>query len=251
VNREPLVFRAARLEARCEPKGWAWAEGNRDAIAAHWRERSAARPKLFDGRVLLVSGYEADGEVVRATYFETDFSALIAWRDLGYPDPSIANGFAMGALQGSDGAYVCGVMGGHTANAGRIYFPAGTPDPSDLRPDGSVDLASSVLRELKEETALPPDAYTVADHWIVVRHWPAIAFLRPIAFPEPAEAIAARIRANIARQEEPELADACVVRGAADIDPERMPAFLCTFFRETFGSSGVRRASLASRGARG
>ena len=65
-----------------------------------------------------------------ASYFETDFAAFLAWRDWGFPDESVFNGFGMGALRCTDGAYVLGEMGAHTANAGRIYFPSGTPDPT-------------------------------------------------------------------------------------------------------------------------
>jgi hypothetical protein len=53
-------------------------------------------------------------------------------------------------------------------------------------------------------------------------------------FAEPAEEIAQRIRAAIAQQEHPELADARVIRGPDDIDDARMPVFLRSFFRWAF-----------------
>jgi len=191
---------------------------------------------MFDGRVLLMSDLVLDRDECRATYFETGFADFLAWRDLGYPDRSVTNGFAIGALQGSDGAFVCGVMGGHTANAGRIYFPAGTPDLSDLQADGTVDLSGSVVRELEEETDLPADAYRVMDDWVVVDQWPAAAFFRSITFPIPAEAVAALIRANLARQADPELADIRVIASPADIEPDKMPASVQSFLLWSFGA---------------
>ena len=237
MKREIIISPVARIEAACAPSHWAWAEGNRAAIAAHWTAQVAEKPKTFNGRVLLVSDMAVEDGVCRATYFETDFADFIAWRNLGYPDSSIANGFAMGALQGSDGAFICGVMGADTVNEGRVYFPSGTPDLSDLRADLSVDLATSVIRELEEETGLGPGEYDILDRWIVVSHWPAIAFLRPITFAEPAAAVAQRIRANIAGQKDPELSDVRVVRGPQDIDAKAMPLYLQSYFRTVFSEA--------------
>jgi hypothetical protein len=235
VNREVTITRVPFVEARCRPGSWAWSQENRAIIETNWADKLVRTPRMFNGRVLLLRGMEISGGRCRADYFEADFKDFLAWRDLGYPDPSVGNGYAMAALQGSDGAFVCGVMGRHTANAGRVYFPSGTPDLSDLQPDGSVDLATSVTRELAEETDLPPHLFDVSEEWVVVRQWPAVAFMRPVRFHEPADTVAERIRAAISGQAEPELADAKVIRGLQDIDPATMPLTVQTFFRWSFG----------------
>jgi len=236
VNRKATITRVPRVEARCTPDPWTWPQANRAAIDANWAEKLARTPRMFNGRVLLLREIDISGELCRATYFEADFKDFLAWRDLGYPDPSIGNGYAMAALQGSDGAFVCGVMGRHTANPGGVYFPSGTPDLSDLQQDGTVDLATSVTRELSEETDLSSDLFEVADEWVVVQQWPSVAFMRPVRCREPAQAIAERIRAAIARQDDPELADAKVIRGPLDVDPATMPLSVQSFLRWSYGA---------------
>lgn len=237
MSPDRFIVRVRRLDARLGTGRWDWAERNRDAIAAHWAERVAEKPRMFNGGILVVTDHGREGEVYRAIYHQTDFANLLAWRDLGFPDTSVVNGFAMAALQGSDGAYVMGVMGAHTANAGRVYFPAGTPDPSDLLADGTVDLGGSVARELAEETGLSADAFVAADEWIVVRHGPRIAFLRPMRAPDPAAAVAARIEEHLRHDRDPELSGARVVRGPADIDAAAMPDFLQDFLHWSFADT--------------
>jgi 8-oxo-dGTP pyrophosphatase MutT (NUDIX family) len=242
MNDETLIRRVTRVEAQCRPMDWQWATRNRSLVEANWKRRTADKPKMFNGRVMLLQSVAFEQDICRNVYFETDYADFIAWIDSGYPDRSIANGFAMGALRGSDGAYICGVMSAHTVNAGRIYFAAGTPDLADLRPDGSVDLATSLTRELHEETGLSEGEYRVEDEWIIVQRWPTVALLRLVTLPVPAEQGAERIRANLAAQREPELQDTRIVRGPEDIDPEKMPLFLQSFFRWTFAQGqGAQR----------
>ena len=234
MKREIEIRRVSRVEACCRPFDWTWPKQNRDFVEENWKRRTAGKPQMFNGRVLLLQDVAFEQDLCRNTYFEADYADFVAWIDKGYPDPAIANGFAMGALRGSDGAYICGVMGNGTTNAGRVYFAAGTPDLSDLKLDGTVDLATSLTRELAEETGLEEGDYRVDDEWIIVRRWPTIGLLRMVTLPVTAEEGAAKIRANIARQHEPELQDVRIIRGPEDIDPERMPLFLQSFFGWAF-----------------
>jgi 8-oxo-dGTP pyrophosphatase MutT (NUDIX family) len=238
------ILDVAELDLKLAPRAWPFAEERRQEILAHWRARKAVQPSLFDGRVLLMGAHEftarGDGTtVLRGEYFETDFKAFLAWRDFGFPDKAVCNGFSMAALQSSDGAYLLGEMAGHTASAGAIYFAAGTPDPSDVF-DGRIDLRASVIRELEEETGLKSSAVAVADDWIVVDAPPRIACLKRVTVAESAEALKARIEAFLAREAKPELTRMHIARSPADIDEKRMPRFIVDFLRCAFNGCVTR-----------
>jgi 8-oxo-dGTP pyrophosphatase MutT (NUDIX family) len=155
---------------------------------------------------------------------------MLAWRDWGFPDDTARNFYGQGALRTADGAFLLGVMSQHTANAGHIYFPSGTPDPSDVR-DGAVDLHGSVMRELEEETGLLVGDVKADAGWHAVLVGPRIGMMKILHAGGTAEALRARIIAWLARQERPELADIRIVRGPGDLDP-KMPAFVAAFLHE-------------------
>ncbi len=233
------ILKVAALDLKLRPRAWAFAEERAADILDHWRKRRAERPNLFDGRVLLMGGYEfvrrADGAtILRGDYFETDFKAFLAWRDFGFPDRSVANGFSMAALQSADGVYLLGEMAHHTANGGAIYFAAGTPDPSDVF-DGRVDLRASVVRELEEETGLKASDLTIADDWTVVEAPPLVACMKLVTAADDAETVKARIEAYLAGEERPELERVHIARSPADIEGKRMARFMSDFLRYAFG----------------
>ena len=167
------------------------------------------------------------GEHLRADFFETDFASFLAWRDWGFPDESVFNGFGMGALQSSDGAFLLGEMGSHTANAGRIYFPAGTPDPDDVR-DGAVDLAGSIVREVTGETGLDAADYHHGHALDLRVCWAVDRDDQGIGVELPSEALQARVEANLARETQPELRAVHLVRSRSDLVPV-MPRFVSAF----------------------
>lgn len=223
------VFRIETLDINLGPFDWAFARERRAEIDAHFEAARRDKPGLWNGRVLLMHAHEIAGARLRGSCFETDFASFMAWRDFGFPDAGVVNCFALGALQGSDGAYVMGVMAAGTMNGGKIYFPGGTPDLNDVT-GRKVDLDASVRREVQEEAGLRPDQFDIDPGWHCVPAGPLIALLKPMRTRETGEQLRERIRAHIAREEDPELADAYVARSAADIDP-MMPGFIQTFLR--------------------
>ena len=113
---------------------------------------------LFNGRVLLLGRRAIEtgpNGVLKLSgaFFETDYADFLAWEEFGDVEEPVSNCFSMAAIRGDDGAFLLGEMAQHTVNAGQIYFPAGTPDPSDVF-DDKVDLEASARRELLEETGV-------------------------------------------------------------------------------------------------
>jgi 8-oxo-dGTP pyrophosphatase MutT (NUDIX family) len=221
------IHRVTQLDLKCGTWTWPFAVERRTDIDAYFARQQAGKPELWNGRILLGRNAVFTADCFSADYFETDFASLLAWRDWGFPDSGVFNGFGMGALRGNDSAFVLGEMAGHTANAGRIYFPSGTPDPDDLR-GGMVDIPGSVAREVEEETGLTAADYRTAEHWDCVVSGATIAIIRILNVDMPGEALRAKIEANLATHQSPELAAVHLVRGPDDFAPA-MPRFVTAF----------------------
>ena len=227
------------VDMRVEAFDWPFARTEAARIAAHWAARAAERPAMYDGEVLLQHEgrmvVEDGRRVWRGAAFVTRFSAFLAWRDFGAPGLAVTNIFSMAALRATDGAFLLGIMGAHTANAGRIYFPAGTPDRDDIV-DGRLDLEGSALRELEEETGLGPNEVRVEPGFTLVFEGPRLACMKRMAIDGPADAIAARVAARLASEADPELAGLHIVRSAAELDAARMQPFTIAYLRARFSS---------------
>lgn len=211
-----------RLDLAFEPQAWCFADERREDIDQHFARLRASKPDLWNGRVLLMHRHAIAGGVLSGAYLETDFASFIAWRDWDFPDRAIRNCFALAAVRGSDGGFLLGVMGAHTANAGRIYFPGGTPEPADVI-GGRVDLEASVRRELAEETGLDASTMRAAPDWHAALAGPRISLVKLFDADEPATHLRDRVREHIACDTAAELSDLLIVGSPRDFTPAIQP----------------------------
>ena len=220
------------LDFRLAPGVWDFARDRAAEIDAHWKRRLAEQPRLFNGRVLMLGPHAIEARVLRGTFLETDFKNFLAWREFGFPASNACNGFSMAALRAADGAFLLGEMADHTASAGAVYFPAGTPDRSDVFGD-IVDLDASVRRELFEETGLRAAPQEIAPGWIIVRARGRVACMKPINLGLTADETRARIEAALAAEARPEFSGIHVVRDPADFT-DAMPEFVRAYMRHVY-----------------
>lgn len=234
----PEIIEIDTIDAIVEPFDWVFPRDHADEIEAIWASESAGKPALFNGEVLIQHRGSIEGRVFRAGYSLTHYKPFLAWNRLGHPPPQVRNGFAMAALKSSDGAYLLGEMGAQTANAGKIYFAAGTPDRGDII-DGRVDLAGSAIRELSEETGIRKDEVVVGTGWTAILGTARVAFMRPVFIDLPATEARALMLDRMQHLEGQELADIHIIRSVGDLDAVRMPLFQLAFLRHAFiGAQG-------------
>ena len=233
------MVEVAELDFDLEARAWPFAKTHAVGIAAHWAQLSKAKPDVYNGRVLLLGRRElsqrADGEMrMSGAFFETDYADYIAWRAFGHPGARVDNCFSMAALRSAEGAFLLGEMAPHTMSGGQIYFPAGTPDPSDVF-DGKVDLEASARRELLEETGIMAAEAIVRRGWTVVFAPQRIACMKLMTLASTADEAKEQIDAFLALDPHAEFSRMHIVRGPDDIDEERTPPFVAAYIRSAFG----------------
>ena len=213
------------------------------------RLRAAEQPRLFNGRVLVLGRHEIAATARRRhasrRIFRDRLRVLSRLARLRFSRSAVANAFAMAALRGSDGAFLLGEMAAHTANAGEIYFPAGTPDLKDVF-DGKVDLAASALRELMRKRDRRTAGNVFDSDWTVVYAPPRIACLKIMRLAEPAETVKARIEAFLAANSRRRNSrDTCRSGSPPTSTHALMPHFVVDFFDFAF----AHKSTWDSRGA--
>lgn len=235
ANAAPMVLHVDRLDLTVDTAVWPFAIERRAEIDVLFAALQRAQPALFNGRVLLLRNFSIDDGVMRGVFLETDYASFVAWQHWGRPETGIVDCFGAAAIQSADGAFLLGVMGNHTFNAGHIYFPCGTPDPSDIV-KSKVDFDFSSKRELQEETGLDAASFAAEPGWTVVIDGTLIAAIKVMRSHLNAEPLRIRILETLARERQPELSDIRIARSTADFDP-MMRGFVKAFLTHRFAEA--------------
>jgi 8-oxo-dGTP pyrophosphatase MutT (NUDIX family) len=227
------VTQVDRLDFRFVPRPWAFADERRTEIDMHFAAAQRANPRLWNGRVLILHEQHIASGILHGAFQETDYASFHAWIDWGRPAAGVWDCFGAAAVMGSDGAFLLGMMAPHTANAGRLYFPCGTPDLDDIK-EGRIDFDHSVARELEEETGLDAADFAAEPGWTLVHEFNRIVAYKVLRGPEPGPVLASRVREHLAQGGDDELAGIRLAGGAGDLDPA-MPDYVVAFLRHRWG----------------
>ena len=216
-----MIIPISDADIRFIPGPWPLPQSLRDQVPETWARLSAANPRIWDGRILGVSGVgggppQVIGGVLRGEAREDSFSSFLTWRDLGFPEIGLRNVFGSAVIISSDNVVLLGKMGEWTANAGQIYPAAGSLEPRDVV-DGQVRIFDSLARELGEETGLCVENARIGKTFAIFEG-ARVSVARGLHFDDEIEVLHKRVRANLDAQVERELADVVAVRTRADLE---------------------------------
>lgn len=214
------VVPVTAIDVRLDPGPHPFEAQNAATIEANWQREVSANPALFDGTIVLLSEITYAGGKLAGRCHEVRYATLLHWRRSR--PVGAEHAFAHAALVSSDGALIAIRMAAHTANAGRVYFAAGSFEPFDFR-DGRVDVEANMMREVREETGLDISATSRETGYHLFSRDGATVIFRRYFLAETADVIAARITRFVAGEAEPEIDGPVIIRDRENLPDGVMP----------------------------
>lgn len=218
---ENRVFGIDAVRLIVDPAEHSWRMAEQAAIEAHWAREQVERPWLFNGTVIMHRGLRLEDGAISGVSHRMPYAALLHWVKT-QPEADLWHLFGSAVILSSDGAMMLIRMAARTANAGKVYAPAGSLDESDIR-GGEVDVEGSIHREAREETGLDLSQAAAEKQLLCWRQGGRIAVFRRFRLNETADELAARVREHIRTGPEEEIEDVVVVRAPGDAGPTAPP----------------------------
>ena len=220
---ENRVFSLDAVRLSVDPGPHPWVAAEQAAIAAHWACEQVERPWLFNGTVLLHHGLQLDGGVISGISHRAPYAALLHWVGT-QPQADVWHLFGSAVMLSADNIMLLIRMAAKTANAGKVYAPAGSLDESDIR-GGTVDVNGSMVREAHEETGLDMTRALAEEQLLCWRSGRRVAVFRRFRLAETAAVLAERIRDHIRDDPEGEIEDVVLV-GARENSGAATPPYM-------------------------
>ncbi|MER8827033.1 hypothetical protein NKH73_13535 [Mesorhizobium sp. M0938] len=220
-----VILPVDAVDVRLDPGPHPFERDNAQAIAENWGREIAANPALFDGTVVLLSALSYRDNSLVGRCHAVRYSTFMLWRG-NRQVAGAEHAYAHAMLVAGDNALVAIRMAPHTVNAGRVYFAAGSFEPTDFR-DGLVDVDFNMIREVREETGLDLAGVTRGKRYYALSTASGTVIFRRYRAPASADEIAQRISAFVAAEAdsgaEPEIEGPVIIRTAKDLPDGLMP----------------------------
>lgn len=233
---DPFVYRASTCTLTAASWRWSFPETAAEAIAAHWHQRQSENPHFFNGRIFMMRGPRL-GETFSAELFQTNFADFLYWRENGFPDAGVFDGFGSALLRSADGSVILGRQGFGHINSGLTYLPGGFIDPRDCDPHGRIDIAASIAREIAEETGIPAATLSQRPGYLITRCGASISIAVEYVSQLPTGQLLDHISAHLQSGSEPELEAALAVSSLADLSGLAMPPYARPLLEHVLGSA--------------
>lgn len=192
-----------------------YALSHKDKIDANWCEEIQQNPMLFNGPFYFASKVFIEQNCLKGLFHRTEYKTLLYWRkDKRQNKPWHI--FSSAVIVSADNGFVVGEMAAHTANAGAIYFPAGSIDDDDII-NGKVDFIGNMRREVREETGLDLDCFKEDNRFYMTSYNRTISLFRLYRSSLQGKDIQQQIQAVLATQEKRELQDVSLIYNADDL----------------------------------
>lgn len=203
-------------------EAWPFAQKHAAEIDVHWQAATNANPAYFNGIVHLIDSVRLVDGVLEATLTRTNFKSYLYWRMHGFPEAGVLDGFGSALIRSSDGAYLLGQQMPGNVNYGFACLPSGFIDERDVLPDGTIDIARSIDREIAEELGDVASLVQREEGFIVTRSDTQISFAVPFYAPVPTAELARLLEEHNATCDEPELQTIIPVANRDDIERLKM-----------------------------
>jgi ADP-ribose pyrophosphatase YjhB (NUDIX family) len=213
---------------------WDFGNHHSTAIEAHWKAAKANNPGYFNGRVFMLTEGEVAKDQFSGVLMAVDFKDFIWWRENPALDTRVRDCFGSALVVSRDNHVMLARQREGNINAGLSYLPGGFIDERDVADDGTVDIVTSVLRELAEETGLQSTDLTCAADLLVTTIGNQVSLSVVLHSDREASELKARVSEFLEADPDGELDAVMFVTKEADLNSYRVPDYARCLVRHFF-----------------